>query len=269
MIVTLRHQGYTIREIATIVGVPKSTCQNIIKHTSSAISNTILPPVSSILIPVPLTPTPSLLATLQTVPLLGLFKHMSTAPRTGRPKLLTDSQKDHLKEIVKSNWKTRRMGVAELREESGLGHASISTIKNALHEKGLRSYREQWKFILNAENRKCRVQWCEDKQDWSEQEWADIAFTDEMSIEVGGTYGVNLIWREKGEKWHTDCIGQKKKKCATVMCWGMIGYGWKGPFYVWDIETEEEKKKAMQEINELNTLMLQDVERYILLTYYI
>ena len=152
------------------------------------------------------------------------------------------------------------MGVVELREESGLGYASISIIKNALHEKVLWSYQEQQKFILNYKNRKCHIQWCKDKQDWSKEQWANIVFTNEMSIEVGGTYAVNLIWREKGEKCHTDYISKKKKKCASVMCWRIIGNEQKGLFYMWDIETEEEKKKAISEINELNILMLQDVE---------
>ena len=154
------------------------------------------------------------------------------------------------------------MNVVELREASGLGHASITTIQKALHEKGFGSYREQWKFILNEENRSKRMEWCKEKEYWTiEEDWAKIAFTDEMSIEVGGSYGVNLIWREKNEKWHTDCIGQKKKKCATVMCWGMIGYGWKGPFYIWNTETEEEKQEAIKEINRLNKLMVEEAER--------
>ena len=206
----------------------------------------------------------ALLSNCRNISVSTLLEHTSRATSRGRPQVLTDAQKDHLKDIVKSNWKTRRMNIAELRAEAGLGYASISTIQRALHEKGFGSYREQWKFILNAENRKRRMMWCEDKIDWNiEEDWAGIGFTDEMSIEVGGTYGVNLIWREKGEKWHSDCIGQKKKKCATVMCWGMIGYGWKGPFYIWDTETEEEKKEAMEEIDQLNKSMADEVERYV------
>jgi len=42
------------------------------------------------------------------------------------------------------------------------------------------------------------------------------------------------------------------------MCWDMIGYGWKGPFNVWEPETEEEKKQAGMEIACLNTEMEED-----------
>ena len=68
------------------------------------------------------------------------------------------------------------------------------------------------------------MEWCKEKEYWTlEEDWAKIAFTDEMSIEVGGSYGVNLIWREKNEKWHTDCIGQKKKKMCNS---NVLGYDW-------------------------------------------
>lgn len=86
------------------------------------------------------------------------------------------------------------MTVVQLQQASHLGDVSITTIKKALHEKGLGSYREQWKFILDEVNRKRRMEWCEEKKDWTvKEDWIKIGFTDEMSIEVGSTYGVNLV----------------------------------------------------------------------------
>ena len=41
----------------------------------------------------------------------------------------------------------------------------------------------------------------------------------------------------------------------------MLGDDWIGPFYVWDSETEEEKKEAMEEIDQLNQSMAEEVER--------
>jgi len=73
-----------------------------------------------------------------------------------------------------------------------------------------------------------------------------------MSIEVGASFGVNLVWREKGEHWHEDCIGTKKKNGITVMCWGMISWNWKGPFHIWAKETKEEKAEAKKGVEEWN-----------------
>ena len=88
-----------------------------------------------------------------------------------------------------------------------------------------------------------------------------MAFTDEMSIEVGGTFGKSFVWRDKTEKWHQDCVGAMKKQGPTVMCWGMIGYGWKGPFYVWEVETDEEKKEAEAEIARINAEMVAEADK--------
>ena len=75
-----------------------------------------------------------------------------------------------------------------------------------------------------------------------EEHWKNNGFTDEMSIEVGGNWGLHHVWRDKSERWHSDCIGAKRKQGPTVMCWGMIGWQWKGPFYIWSAETEEERE---------------------------
>ena len=88
-----------------------------------------------------------------------------------------------------------------------------------------------------------------------------MSFTDEMSIEVGGTIGTTYVWRDKTERWHHDCIGAKKKQGPTVMCWGMIGYGWKGPFHVWETETEEERKEAELEIARINAEMKEEADK--------
>lgn len=74
-----------------------------------------------------------------------------------------------------------------------------------------------------------------------------------MSIEVGGNWGLNRVWRGIDERWHADCVGAKKKQGPTVMCLGMIGWQWKGPFYVWSSETEKEKEEAIREISRLNS----------------
>jgi len=45
------------------------------------------------------------------------------------------------------------------------------------------------------------------------------------------------------------------------MCWGIIGYGWKGPFHVWDPGTEEDKQEAESEILLINTEMEEEAEK--------
>jgi hypothetical protein len=82
-----------------------------------------------------------------------------------------------------------------------------------------------------------------------------------MSIEVGSTFGISFVWRNKTQRWHADCMGATKQLGSSEMCWGMIGYGWKGPFHVSDPETEEEKQEPESEILRINTEMEEEAEK--------
>ena len=54
--------------------------------------------------------------------------------------------------------------------------------------------------------------WCREKQHWTiAGNWKNVSFTDEMSIEVGGTFGTSLVWRDKTEQLYPDCVGATKK----------------------------------------------------------
>jgi hypothetical protein len=86
----------------------------------------------------------------------------------------------------------------------------------------------------------------------ADKEWANYGFTDEMAIEVSGTFGVCLVWRDQSKKWEDDCGGAKKKQGPSVRCWGFIMWNDKGAFYVWDPETKEEREAATIEIPKLN-----------------
>jgi len=78
-----------------------------------------------------------------------------------------------------------------------------------------------------------------------------------MKIKCGDTYGVTLVWREEGsnERYDDDCIGRESKDGETVMVWGCIAWGFKGPLYIWTPETKEEKETAEKEIDRLNKEM--------------
>jgi len=103
--------------------------------------------------------------------------------------------------------------------------------------------------------------WCSTRQHWTiDEQWKNYAFTDEMSIEVGGIFGRSLVCREQTERWVPDCLGAKKIQGPTVMCWGMIGYGWKGICHVSDPETPEERASAEFEIEKYNTEIMAKCE---------
>jgi transposase len=195
---------------------------------------------------------------------------------------MSEADTDNLVAIIKQDFNSRRMRLIEIQQAAGLGHVSTCTVWSALHKRGIKAYVEEFKFILTGENKEVRLKWCEKRKDWtlpllpelpppttaststtsdSRGNWGDYGFTDEMSIEVGGTFGEMFVWREKGERWADNCVGAAKKQGSKVMCWGMIKWGYKGPFHVWEAETDEERAASIVEIDKLNSEMEEETER--------
>jgi len=82
-----------------------------------------------------------------------------------------------------------------------------------------------------------------------------------MSIEIGALYGPSTVWREMGEKLHYDGVETKKKQGMSVMCGDMNGWRWKGPLWVWEHETTEEKEEAAKKIAAYNKNSSEDDTR--------
>jgi hypothetical protein len=85
--------------------------------------------------------------------------------------------------------------------------------------------------------------------------WDGWIWTDEMSIKVGSHYGLVTVIRRKEEEYYTDYIDLERQGEVTIMFWAAICYGIapsECPFFVWEVETKEEKEKAQAEINSWN-----------------
>ncbi|RPA97573.1 hypothetical protein L873DRAFT_1918826 [Choiromyces venosus 120613-1] len=78
-------------------------------------------------------------------------------PRSGRPKALTDTEIDHLVVTVKCDFHTWQMCLVNIQREARLSHVSDSTIWKALRSRGIRPYREMFKFILKSKNKVVRL----------------------------------------------------------------------------------------------------------------
>lgn len=115
------------------------------------------------------------------VSLLELLAASKPGITTGRPRKLTEADKDHLVVVVKRDWATRHMSLVEIQQEAGFGHIAASTVLNALHERGIKAYREEFKFILKSQNKAQRLVYCQERKDWHpDQEWTKYSLTDKM-----------------------------------------------------------------------------------------
>ena len=76
------------------------------------------------------------------------------------------------------------MALVELQCEAELSQVCLQTILKALNKRGLKCYREEFKFILNADNISSRFVYCEHGR-----KWANTAFTDECPLTSAGHLG--------------------------------------------------------------------------------
>lgn len=171
------------QKIAVKTGVAKSTASSIFRHTvknviakqdaaelrdflagidaelralkitnSTALFTPAMPTPTLIILPVP-APASDLLS--EEFSLLELISKDCLDPdaRSGRPKALSEEEKDQLVATVKRDFNTRRMKLVDLRREAELSHVCDTTVYNALYEHGIKAYQEEFKFILSPENK--------------------------------------------------------------------------------------------------------------------
>lgn len=244
-IVSMHHgrHGQPFSVIAQELGIKENTCAKIYRHATQGLSKVEQRQLSTVLNPDQLKPK----------------------PRPGRPRVLTEDDKNHLIQTAKHDRKTRRMPLKELQLAANLSHVSKQTCLNALHERGLKAYKENLKPVLEEYHRQCRKRFAFPKLNWvADKEWANWGFTDEIGVTIGGSWGVKTVWREKvdEEKWADDCLGGKRPQGETIMFWGMIGYGYKGPCHVWETETDAEKTDAENAIAEINAIVEEECNRW-------
>ena len=86
------------------------------------------------------------------------------------------------------------------------------------------------KPFLKTTHRAKRLAWAHEVEGWTMKEWENIIWTDESSVELGKNSRVDLVWRHPNEAYSEKCTGSTIKSGRTsIMVWGAIAYGWRGP----------------------------------------
>ena len=136
---TMRYQGQKYKNIGATLDLEVKTLTKFIGRVRACAG---IPPRERLTI-LPLT-------------ILLSDANLLSAPRSGRPKVLSEAEKDHLVSTVKSNRDTRRLQLSDIQKEASLERVSKGTVLNALHERGLKAYRENKKFMLRADHKTIR-----------------------------------------------------------------------------------------------------------------
>lgn len=135
LIITHHQDGKSIRAIAEIVHLNKSTVYDIVQLFKD--TGDVLP---------------------------------RRAGRCGRHRILTGHDE---RALARASVTNPHLTAREIRAQVGgrTSTASISTVKLSLRRQGRHSYRPHKSPSLNAAQRRTRLKWCKKYQEWDEDKW--------------------------------------------------------------------------------------------------
>ncbi|KAI4879755.1 hypothetical protein NFI96_030320, partial [Prochilodus magdalenae] len=102
-------------------------------------------------------------------------------------------------------------------------HVSAQTVRNRLHEDGMRARRPQMGVVLTAQHRAGHLAFAREHQDWQIRHWHPVLFTDESRFTLSTCDRRDRVWRRRGERSAACNILQHDRfGSESVMVWGGI-----------------------------------------------
>ena len=181
--------------------------------------------------------------------------HVDDTLRSGRPKtsnaIIELILKTMLQNSTTRGWSCNRIA-SEVSETLGQP-VSVSTVYRALKEHGYGVYKRTVKPGLIKEQIKERLDQCLEYKDWTLEDWKNVIWTDETSVQLGGVRGRRRCWRKKDEVYHDYVVIYQWKGFKVFIWWSCFLYNKKGLYYIQEEETAAEKKACKADITARNT----------------
>ena len=100
---------------------------------------------------------------------------------------------------------------------------STQTIRNRLHDAGLRSRRPIIRVPLTRYHVQMRLAWARDRVTWTQNDWAPVLFTDESRFCVDFTDRCARVWRMPNERFAPVCVAEHDRfGGGSVVVWAGI-----------------------------------------------
>ena len=168
--------------------------------------------------------------------------------RTGRPRETTVRVDRLIKnKSTQDPWKTANQIAAEL-SEAGLATVSRMTVSRRLHDVGLFGRVGVKKPFIPEKNRKARLEFAKEHQDWTIEDWKKVAFSDESKFNLFGNDGKQYVRRPRSTRMAPKyCIPTVKYGGGNVKIWGVFSSSGVGPLVLIEgIMTAQVYKNILQ-----------------------
>ncbi|GFU70843.1 transposable element Tc3 transposase [Trichonephila clavipes] len=109
------------------------------------------------------------------------------------------------------------------------------TVARRLHGGGLFARCPVRCVPLTPAHRRRRSLWCREHQNWRDNEWGRVLFTDESRFSLSSDFHRILIWRERGSRNHPlNIIERDRYGGRSVLVWGGIMLGSRTDLHIFD-----------------------------------
>ncbi len=134
--------------------------------------------------------------------------------------------------LVRDDRKATVTQITTLYNQAMQNTISECTTRRTLKQMSNSSRRPHRVLLLSAKNRKRRLQFAQAHQNWTIEDWKNVAWSDESQLQLRHSEGRVRMWRKVHESMDPSCLVSTVQAGAGVIFWGIFSWQTLGPLLV-------------------------------------